>query len=73
MYSNLKPTFSVIVYENREKLVEIPIQNLEEFVDVIDKVFIIIKFYKIRIKKNRILKELCFLFNYIADDDPSPN
>ena len=34
-----KPTLSVVVYENREKLVEIPIQNLAEFVDAINEAF----------------------------------
>ena len=34
-----KPTISLIVYENRDKLFEIPIQNIEEFVNAIDEAY----------------------------------
>ena len=34
-----EPTLSVIIYENRQKLTEIPIRNLEEFVDAINQAY----------------------------------
>ena len=34
-----KPTLSIVVWENRQKLVEIPIENLDEFVDSINSAY----------------------------------
>jgi len=34
-----EPTLSVVIYENRQKLTEIPIRNLDEFIDAIDQAY----------------------------------